>query len=341
MQSDLVLQGVLLSPLVIQELQLLTVALGFSRHVDRLAGLTASNPKTGKSYKFSVHERKRSTPQEIREAIHAVKDQPNSPLIRVPYLSPERLAELETLGISGVDWCGNGVIALPDLYILRTGHRNRYKDSRPLSDPFKGRSAMVARALECNHYYNSIADLRAQTAALGESLSLPQVSKAVETLKQESIVGSRKQRDPIKVIDTLRLRDGLCVGWASQPGRITRRVGMRCPDWAERLPASEMSWAVTGTSSASRFYRVLGEGGPVYIAVWDFEQAVSVLGGGAAQEPIPSFADVVLLETASPGYYFNNTVASSGVRWSSRLQAYLELSNGDARQQQAARELYQ
>ncbi len=67
-------------------------------------------------------------------------------MILVPYLSEDRLQDLEAAQVSGIDLCGNGVVCIPDrLYIYRTGKKNLYPESRPVSNPFKGKSAMVAR----------------------------------------------------------------------------------------------------------------------------------------------------------------------------------------------------
>ncbi len=43
------------------------------------------------------------------------------PLVMLPYLRPEQLEELERNEISGVDWCGNGVVIVPDkMRVFRT-----------------------------------------------------------------------------------------------------------------------------------------------------------------------------------------------------------------------------
>ena len=59
----------------------------------------------------------------------------------------------------------------------------------------------------------------------------------------------------------------------------------------------------------------------------------------AFAESIPSFADLELLETDEPGFFFETSTDENGVRWASRLQTWLELQAGDARQQAAARDM--
>ena len=72
------------------------------------------------------------------------------------------------------------------------------------------------------------------------------------------------------------------------------------------------------------------------VMVSDRKKAMNLLDGEI--ESVPNFADVVLLESDEPGFYFENKVDEKGLRWASLLQTWIELKNGDARQQDAARE---
>jgi len=52
-------------------------------------------------------------------------------MIVTPYLSPERLNELEERGISGVDLSGNGIVVIPgEMFVRRTGEPNRFPTGR-------------------------------------------------------------------------------------------------------------------------------------------------------------------------------------------------------------------
>ena len=114
---------------------------------------------------------------------------------------------------------------------------------------------------------------------------------------------------------------------------------MHATQWAARLSSDPaLQWAVTGETSASR-YVMFSQTGPSRIAVSDLARSVALLGG--TPEPVPNFADIELLEMEEPGIYFANETDSDGVRWASRLQTWLELRGGDARQQEAARDLRQ
>jgi hypothetical protein len=78
---------------------------------------------------------------------------------------------------------------------------------------------------------------------------------------------------------------------------------------------------------------VFSPGAPLRIAVSNLSQAESILFG--VPESVPGFADLELLETDEPGYFFETLPDETGVRWASRLQTWLELQSGDARQQAA------
>ena len=95
-------------------------------------------------------------------------------------------------------------------------------------------------------------------------------------------------------------------------------------------------WAVTGESSAQQ-YVVFSHGAPLRIAVSNLSQAESLLAG--VPESVLGFADLELLETDEPGYFFETLTDETGVRWASRLQTWLELQSGDARQQAAGRDV--
>ena len=216
-------------------------------------------------------------------------------MIQVPYLSTERLEELEREGVSGVDLCGNGVLIVPGrLYVKSTGAPNRYCDSRPLSNPYRGRSAMVARMLLQQPKWESLSDLARGLEAAGASLSLPQVSKAVQALAEDLMVS--KNGGVIALADPLRLLDKLASQWR-KPRILGRRIVRLSPglDWAGALSTSPMlKWAVTGESSITR-YAIFSQGGPRRIAVTNLALASTFLGGET--ESVPNFGDIELLET--------------------------------------------
>ena len=293
--------------------------------------------------RFVVEAKSRSTPEAIHTAVMQAKAAARGderPLIQVPYLSPERLEELEREQVSGIDLCGNGVVIIPGrLLVIRSGQPNCYRDSRPLNNPYRGRSAMVARMLLTHLSWPSLGSLVSSIRQANIGLSLAQTSKAIRALEEDLIVA--KFGKTIKLQEPGRLLDRLASEWRKPiiKGRATLRLPMHATQWAARLSSDPaLQWAVTGETSASR-YVMFSQTGPSRIAVSDLARSVALLGG--TPEPVPNFADIELLEMEEPGIYFANVTDSDGVRWAIRLHTWLELRGGDARQQEAARDLRQ
>jgi len=258
-------------------------------------------------------------------------------MIQVPFLSAERLEELEQQGVSGVDLCGNGVVLVPGrLCVVRTGAPNRYRDSRPLNNPYRGRSAMVARMLLQRPKWESLSELAAAIQSAGASLSLAQVSKAVQAMKEDLVIS--KSARVIALNEPLRMLDKLGSEWRKP--LVRSRQALRLPkgmNWADALSTNPLrKWAVTGESSVTR-YTLFSQGGPRRIAVSSLPLALTQLGGKL--ESVPNFADVELIEADEAGFFFGNETDEKGIRWASRLQTWLELQSGDARQQEAAKDL--
>ena len=70
------------------------------------------------------------------------------------------------------------------LYVLRTGQLNTYPDSRPLNNPYRGRSAMVARQLRRSPARTAQGSAIGHPRGGGESF-LSQVSKAVTAMEED------------------------------------------------------------------------------------------------------------------------------------------------------------
>lgn len=347
--------AVLLPPLIVKSC---TVLGGPKEKGD--ARVELALPGESEGFRFAVEVKARATPQTVQLAMTQAKaaaQEGEWPMIQVPFLSQERLDELERDQVSGVDLCGNGVVVVPGrLWVVRSGAPNRYRDSRPLSNPYRGRSAMVARMLLQRPRWESLSELTAAIKAEGVALSLPQASKAVQAMVEDLTVS--KSAGAITLREPLRLLEKLGSEWRKprqfwrrddENGRsvkiqsvspVSSRRTLRLPagmDWPRALSSDpSLQWAVSGESSVIR-YAMFSQGGPRRIAVSSISLAMPLLGGTA--EPVPNFADVELMETDEPGFYFGNETDENGIRWASRLQTWLELQSGDARQQDAAKDL--
>lgn len=326
--------AVLLPPLVVRSCKVL----GAQEKADARVELVWLDEAEG--FRFVVEVKARATPQIIQLAMsqaRAAAREGEWPMIQVPFLSPERLGELERGKVSGVDLCGNGVVVVPGrLWVVRSGAPNQYRDSRPLNNPYRGRSAMVARMLLQRPRWESLSELAAAIQVAGAALSLPQASKAVQAMGEDLMVS--KSAGAITLREPLRLLDKLGSEWRKP--LVRARQALRLPpstDWARALSSNALlKWATTGESSVTR-YVMFSQGGPRRVAVSSLSLAMTLLGG--IPEPVSNFADIELLETDAPGCFFCNETDEQGIRWASRLQTWLELQSGDPRQQDAAKEL--
>jgi len=155
-------------------------------------------------------------------------------------------------------------------------------------------------------------------------------------LEDDRIVG--KSGGAIALIDPMLLLDKLIGAWRNPPFRS--RQALRLPRGFESVSILStdppLRWAVTGESSVTR-YTLFGQGGPRRIAVSDIAAALKLLEG--IPEPVLNFAEVELLETDEPGCFFENDVDEKGIRWAGKIQTWLELATGDARQREAAEDI--
>ena len=329
--------AMLLAPLVIRTSEIARANSG--QRVD--ARIEAAMEGEDHRFRFVVESKSRSTLEALHAAIGKARAEARDnewSMIQVPYLSPERLEFLQREQVSGVDLCGNGVVIIPGrLCVVRSGQPNRYRDSRPLNNPYRGRSGLVARTLLERPSWPSLSGMVEWINQAGADLSMAQASKAIAALQGELIV--RKVGGAINLQDPLRLLDKLGLQWKASSISVRQafRVGESAEVWARRLSSdSRLNWAVSGESSASR-YVLFTQGGPRRIAVSDLPRATSLLGG--TPESVSNFADIELLERADPGAFFQSTIDETGTKWASRLQTWLELQSGDARQREAAEDV--
>ncbi len=330
----------LLAPLVVREVaKQMADPTNPASPIDILVGL--GYDESAPPFHFKVAMKDANTPRSIRaliEQLAAARRDRVAPLIMVPYLSPERIEDLEKAQVSGVDLCGNGIIIVPQrVLVLRSGLPNLYPISRPLNNPYKGRSAMVARMLLEQGTWPTLGALEQAVTDQGDALSKPQVSKAIHALREDLLV--TKNGRIIQLQEPQKLLEKLAEFWRKP--RSESHLALRLPadiNWPEVLSNAPLSWAVTGESSVPR-YSMFAQAQPLKIAVTDLELAVSQLQGKI--EPVTKFADVELVETQEPGYYFGNRVDEKKIRWANRVQAWLELQTGDSHQQEIAHAIRQ
>lgn len=264
---------------------------------------------------------------------------PTCPMLVMPYLSDAKLTALAKARVSGLDLCGNALILVPGSLLLRySGHPNRFRNSQPLKDPYRGKSAMVARALLEQPAFHTVQELHHYILKRGGQLSQPLVSRSLEQLRQDVVVGAQGPYR-IYLLQPERLLDRLVEGWGRMRPEILWRGRVRQPDLLPALFAEAhhkgLRLAVTGTGSVGFHNINLTSSMPIQI----YTEGVESLLGGLETAPDDPFPNLELRLPPDPSVFFNLNPGCDGTFWASKLQTYLELHWGDARQKEGASRL--
>ncbi len=315
--------------------------------------------------RFVVEIRAQATPRAFRDAVDEVsayaKASEMRPMVIMPFLSPERLAELEARGVSGLDLCGNGVVVLPgELLVFRTGNPNQYPAGRRIRNVYQGASSLVARVFLVRPEFDSVQAVMDEIARRGGAVVLSTVSKVLKVLDEDLVI--RRSGRASELVQPDELLDRLAAGYKPPAIRARRKY---------RWTGEVGSIATTLSDSQSRVVRT-GAGSVDRYAVMPREKtfqcycrsiaAVEERLAGRIEES-SRFPDLELIETDDPTVAFDSRAGSrAGSRTGSRIdsqankknesqiesqidggiaiasptQCWLELQAGDKRQADAA-----
>lgn len=114
-----------------------------------------------RSWQFAAELKSLATPQAFQNAVGVIQPTAQqvglNPMVVMPYLSPDSIAALENKRVSGIDLCGNGVVIVPgELLVVRTGRPNRFPQSAPIRNVYRGDSSLVARAFLSQPEYRAV-----------------------------------------------------------------------------------------------------------------------------------------------------------------------------------------
>ena len=148
----------------------------------------------GQTARFAVKFKRLSTPLQFREALLQIRSWELSldvhPLVFVPYLKFSQLEELDELGLSGIDLCGNAVVTVTGcLKVFRSGSANRFRSNSSIKNVYRGMTSMVARLFATEPSFPFVQAIRDEIAGrdrwveTGKSkpIGLSAVSKALKS----------------------------------------------------------------------------------------------------------------------------------------------------------------
>lgn len=304
-----------------------------------------------KAFGFVAVCKRLSNPKALQEAIAQVQRSAGKrdlrPLLIVPYLSERSIDELETECISGIDLCGNGIVTVPgDLLVRRTGAANRFQTEGVIKNVYRHASSIVARLFLVRPEFNSVQDALDELTRRGGKVSLSTVSKVCKVMENDLILERRKtvhsnQRrgTALRLLQPEKLLERLVQNY-SAPTITNRLSGKLVGIDAAELPHLLRTWAdkiknqiaLTGMSSVDAYAVITREAVQEFHCT-DVDAVVRHLGNRF--QPSDRFATIRLLETRCAEVYFDyrdDLIASP-------TQTYLELSAGDKRDKETAKQV--
>jgi len=287
--------------------------------------------------RFAVEYKSPATPKRLREAAglaSAFVSPGLRPMVMAPYLDTDDLDWLAEQEISGLDFSGNGVVVVPGAwFVYRTGEPNAYPSGRYIKSIYRGRSSLVGRVLILRQEFDTVTALRDEIRARGGEISLSTVSKVLQSLEEELLVG----RDGgVRLLQGRHLLDRLLRNF--QPPEIRSRAMLRADDrdsLLDRLSSRAEKANVT----------LAGRGEATWVSFPGVEETLAVytsdldvLEDCAERVEKRGFADVELLETDDELVFFDRRWRG-GLVWTSPLQTYLELASGGKRERETAEQM--
>ena len=283
---------------------------------------------------FAVEYRALATPRRLRAAMAQTRRRrpgdPN-PMVVAPYLSPKALDMLLDAEISGLDLSGNGVLVIPGQWLIyRSGRKNQFPSSVPIRAIYDRSSSLVGRVFLVKRMFPRVRDIQEEISRLGGKISLGTVSKVLNGLEEDLMVA---RNGMIQLIQPESLLDKLAANYRIPISR--KRLGRINPDdlvnvsaWAartrNRFAVSGESW-YTSFPGSERLFRI-------------YATSLERLFAQMAFEEDSRFPNAEIVETADQRVFFD-TRERDGIRLTSPIQTYLELSAGGKRERETAQQL--
>ncbi len=292
--------------------------------------------------RFLAEIKGRSIPKVLREAIAQAQEKASPPetypMVIVPYLSADKLAQLEAEGVSGVDLCGNGILRVPGkMLVFRSGKPNQFPESPKFKNAYRGMISLVARAFLIQPQFSMVKEIVELLDRRGGGVAISTVSKALKRLEGDLVV-SRKS-DSIRLIQPDTLLDKLADNYESPrvKDRFEGKCGLSTNDMARLLAGAASSRArkvvLTGAASVEQYAVAAKE--PM-LSIYTTVLPLALLdSSGIDAGETSRFANLAIVRT-DDARVFSDARYVDGVPYASPVQTYLELATGDKRQRDAA-----
>ncbi|MGO9598094.1 MAG: hypothetical protein ACLP7Q_08890 [Isosphaeraceae bacterium] len=328
-----------LRPLTVAEVRIEPQEIG-GRILDAILVLTWK----GRHFGFGVEAKALSTPKIMRSAIDqaraACREGELHPLVFLPYIQDQGLQVLIDEEVSGFDMCGNGVLIVPgELFVYHRGFPNKYPRSAGIKNIYRRESSIGAAVFLLRAEFRSVGEVLKEIHHRGGELTLATVSKVCIELENDLII--ERKREPkflnrrLRLLQPEKLLDLLERNYKLP--EFTRVFEGKSNLSAEGLRGKLEEWArATGNrvvrtgADSVRAYAAMARGSEQSFYCSDLESALRWLGSSLVETS--RFADVEIRETRARYVYFDQQEGLTA----SPIQVYLELMQGDKRDQETA-----
>jgi len=287
--------------------------------------------------------------------IRSLADPPSLfPMIIASHLNPNELDMLKEVQISGFDQSGNCIVIVPvrQLFILKSGQRNKYPEKRQTKNVYSGITSLVARTFLVRKQFDTVSDIKGEIKKRGAEIALSTVSKALNGLRRDLMI---TQGAPVRVTQPKRLLELLKENYR-KPEPVKRVMGRIEGDPHERfrmmharayqkdeliavnspskytaLPDTENKSYVF--DSPSQYTIFPGSNDIVRIYVSSVDKLLPYSEDFGFKETT-RFPNVELIEFDDPIVFFDYRF-----EYVSPIQIYLELATGGKREREAAEQM--
>lgn len=244
----------------------------------------------------------------LRDELSRINESDLVPVIVAPYIGKRQAKILADESISWIDLSGNMMVQVPNqLYIERSGKRNKFSDTAPIKKIFQGTSSLVSRALLLKpDGFSSLYAVVDFINSRNANITISTVSKVLKSLEEELLI--RKSKSLITVVDNEKLLEKLTDGYIRSTERKARQTYEYATESIEKLFRtffeSQIDYVICGFYAAK--LKGLATTNKASIFVKNTEEVRRATEYNWVQiTPDAEFGNVSITGIKDPGVWFN------------------------------------
>jgi hypothetical protein len=286
----------------------------------------------GQAQRFSIETIRTGTPKEVENVIARSSSRDAGPrLVVAPYLSEQAVRLLADAGLSAVDLCGNGLVTVPGRWAIeRRVSKNRFTETTPIKNIYKGTSSLVPRVFLAEREYPSVSAVYDAIVKRGGAITMPTVSKALKALEDGLLL---RKAETLRVPDPRRLFEALAGNYRPpEPKRRLKGCVSSLAEWRRRALDRARAEGRQIAGFAPERYAVFPSSYEELRVYTEDLDAVARLTDLDEDAPWPN---IEIVETREPTVYFDLR-EEDGFLWCPPLEVALDLRTRDKRSRETA-----